>query len=75
MDVEKAGFRIQESEVRNVTHSPLGERVAHDGAFISRRGSGEGVIVRYLQASEESTQMEFKALRRFFAALRMTVTR
>jgi len=23
----------------------LGERVAHDGAFASRRGSGEGVLV------------------------------
>ena len=25
--------------------SPLGERVAHDGAFISRRRSGEGVPI------------------------------
>ena len=25
--------------------SPLGERVAHDGAFISRRGPGEGVPI------------------------------
>ena len=25
--------------------SPLGERVAHDGVFISRRGSGEGVPI------------------------------
>ena len=24
--------------------SPLGERVAHDGAFISRRGTGEEVV-------------------------------
>jgi hypothetical protein len=25
--------------------SPLGERVAHDGVFISRRGPGEGVPI------------------------------
>ena len=25
--------------------SPLGERVAHDGVFISRRGPGEGVSI------------------------------
>jgi hypothetical protein len=34
--------------------SPLGERVACDGAFISRRGSGEGVQARYFHGSEES---------------------
>jgi hypothetical protein len=32
--------------------SPLGQRVAHDGAFISRSGSGEGVLVRYFHGSE-----------------------
>jgi hypothetical protein len=32
--------------------SPLGERVARNGAFISRGGSGEGVLVRYFHGSE-----------------------
>jgi hypothetical protein len=32
--------------------SPLGERVARDGDFISRRGPGEGVPVRYFHGSE-----------------------
>jgi len=55
--------------------SPLGERVDRDGAFISRRGPGEGVRAGRFQGGGESTQMEFKALRRFFAALRMKLTR
>ena len=29
----------------NGTLSPLGERVARDGVFISRRGPGEGVPI------------------------------
>ena len=33
--------------------SPLGERVASDGARISRCGSGEGVLVRYLLTTAE----------------------
>jgi len=36
--------------------SPLGERVARDGVLTSRRGSGEGVLVRYFQGREESRQ-------------------
>ena len=31
-------------ENENPALSPLGERVARDGAFISRRGTGEGVV-------------------------------
>jgi hypothetical protein len=38
------------------TLSPWGERVARDGAFISRRGSGEGVRVRCVHGSEGSRQ-------------------
>jgi hypothetical protein len=34
--------------------SPLGERVARDGAFTGRRGSGEGVLFRHFNGSEES---------------------
>jgi len=34
--------------------SPLGERVGRDGAFTSRRESGEGVRVCYFHGSEES---------------------
>ncbi|SPE32158.1 hypothetical protein SBA2_670024 [Acidobacteriia bacterium SbA2] len=37
--------------------SPLGERVACDGAFISRRGPGEGVRVRYFHGSEGSLKL------------------
>jgi len=33
--------------------TPWGERVGRDGAFTSRRGSGEGVLVLYLHGSEE----------------------
>ena len=29
----------------NLTLSPLGERVARDGVFISRRGTGQGYFV------------------------------
>jgi hypothetical protein len=36
--------------------SPLGERVGRDGAFTSRRGSGEGGLGRYFLRSEESLQ-------------------
>jgi len=36
------------------TLSPLGERVAHDGALTSRRGSGEGVLDRCFQSNEGS---------------------
>jgi len=34
--------------------SPLGERVARDGAFTSRGGSGKGVRLRYVHGSKES---------------------
>ena len=34
---------LQKSLCGNPAFSPLGERVARDGAFISRRGPGEGV--------------------------------
>jgi hypothetical protein len=37
--------------------SPLGQRVARDGAFTSRRESGEGVWVCYFHGSEESQQL------------------
>jgi hypothetical protein len=33
--------------------SPLGERVARDGAFISRRGTGEGVCCRLLNGRRQ----------------------
>jgi hypothetical protein len=34
--------------------------VARDGAFISRRGSGEGVRFRYFHGSEESAVVCFQ---------------
>ncbi len=37
---------------RENTLSPLGERVARDGAFTGRHGSGEGGRVRYFHGSE-----------------------
>jgi hypothetical protein len=40
--------------------SPLGERVARDRAFISRRGSGKGVRFRYFHGSEESAVVCFQ---------------
>jgi len=40
--------------------SPLGERVDRDGAFTSRRGPGEGVLVRYSHGSEESALVRLR---------------
>jgi hypothetical protein len=44
-------FRL--ATVHEDSLSPLGERVARDGAFTSRRESGEGVRVRYFHGREE----------------------
>jgi len=53
--------------------SPLGERVACDGAFISRRGPGEGVRARYFHGGEGSLQFvvasKIKELRGSFVAI------
>jgi len=54
--------------------SPLGERVARDGAFTGRRGLGEGVLVCYFQGSEESRSGSLdsgtpQGRPRFFASL------
>jgi hypothetical protein len=43
--------------------SPLGERVARDGAFTSRRESGEGVPVRYYHGAGNLALSIFNALR------------
>ncbi|SPE30267.1 hypothetical protein SBA2_50006 [Acidobacteriia bacterium SbA2] len=57
--------------------SPLGERVARDGVFTSRRGSGEGVVVSWPPDSEESRPDLCSSIRRsragFLASLGMTV--
>jgi hypothetical protein len=46
--ISRADFMIlrltTSHENENSALSPLGERVARDGAFISRRGPGEGVL-------------------------------
>jgi hypothetical protein len=49
----------------NPAPSPSGERVARDGAFISRRGTGEGVptridyrIVRGFHTGSEGVEIE-----------------
>jgi len=56
--------------------SPLGGRVTRDGAFVSWRGSGEGVQARYFHGSEGSVQRIVRPgpteLRGSFASLRMT---
>ena len=49
--------------------SPLGERVARDGGFISRRGSGEGVLFRCLNGREGSLQLFGNPLRLYTSDL------
>ena len=49
--------------------SPLGERVAHDGVFISRRGPGEGVPI-FMAAKDLGSCFWFKYLRKTAEMLR-----
>jgi tRNA uridine 5-carboxymethylaminomethyl modification enzyme len=46
------------SECENSALSPLGERVARDGVFSSRRGTGEGVAQRGPLSREEARRIE-----------------
>ena len=46
--------------------SPLGERVAHDGVFISRRGPGEGVPI--FMAAKNLCSCKIEQQRRSFVA-------
>jgi hypothetical protein len=53
--------------------SPLGERVAHDGVFISRRGPGEGVPGIFMHGGEPQDHQVFTqndTAGRFFHTLR-----
>jgi hypothetical protein len=47
------GNREEERE-KSITALSLGERVARDGAFTSRRGPGEGSLARINRASQKS---------------------